>query len=112
MAVIMRATTGIPRPITPGPRALPSRKEITNWPSARLVELAEIRAAAAERLFLAKALPRRGTPADAPRRAYRLRQHPDRFADPERKAWAKQILTEAEEVFRQILDHGGGHGGP
>jgi DnaJ-class molecular chaperone len=48
----------------------------------------------------------------ATRRAYRLRYHPDRFAHPELKARAEQTFKEAEKVFRQILDHGGGHGGP
>jgi len=78
---------------------------------------AESRAAAAERALATEALPSRGgtllrrvhlaetAPAwmvDAARRAFRLRFHPDRFADPELKARAEETFKEAEEVFRQI----------
>lgn len=83
---------------------------------------AEHRAAAAERALATEALPARGTsllrrvhlaetaPAwlvDAARRAFRLRFHPDRFADPAMKARAEETFKEAEEVFRQITS---GHG--
>jgi hypothetical protein len=83
---------------------------------------AEQRAAAAERALATEALPPRGggllrrvhlaetAPAwlvDAARRAFRLRFHPDRFADPAMKARAEETFKEAEEVFRQITS---GHG--
>jgi hypothetical protein len=83
---------------------------------------AEHRAAAAERALATEALPARGqalmrrvhlaetAPAwlvDAARRAFRLRFHPDRFADPAMKARAEETFKEAEEVFRQITT---GHG--
>lgn len=185
----------------PGMQALPNRKVMTNWPSARLVELAEShaadlellefirnelgrrdaevaqeasrrvnellrrhrdganadgsssaeeaqkasaarlaalearvmqaeqrareaeqRAAAAERILAAEPLPARGMPllrrvhlaetapawlVDHVRRGFRLRYHPDRFADPELKARAEETFKEAEEVFRQITSNSG-----
>ena len=45
---------------------------------------------------------------DAVRRAFRLRFHPDRFADPDMKARAEETFKEAEEVFRQIAASQGG----
>lgn len=78
---------------------------------------AEIRANAAERALALESLPTRGQPLmrrvhltdtapawliDAARRAFRLRFHPDRFADPVMKARAEETFKEAEEVFRQI----------
>ena len=86
---------------------------------------AELRAAAAERALATEALPARSTglmrrvhlaetaPAwlvDAARRAFRLRFHPDRFADPEMKARAEETFKEAEEVFRQITASHNGRG--
>jgi hypothetical protein len=83
---------------------------------------AESRASAAERALATEALPARGgallrrvhlaetAPAwlvEAARRAFRLRFHPDRFADPAMKARAEETFKEAEEVFRQITS---GHG--
>ncbi len=81
------------------------------------VREAEMRANSAERSLASEALPARGgallrrvhladtAPAwliDAARRAFRLRFHPDRFADPVMKARAEETFKEAEEVFRQI----------
>ena len=78
---------------------------------------AEMRASAAERSLALEALPGRGhgllrrvhladtAPAwlvEAARRAFRLRFHPDRFADPAMKARAEETFKDAEEVFRQI----------
>lgn len=89
---------------------------------ARLRE-AEQRASAAERALATEALPARSNAllrrvhlsetaptwlVDAARRAFRLRFHPDRFADPAMKARAEETFKEAEEVFRQITTaHGG-----
>lgn len=84
---------------------------------------AESRAAAAERALATEALPARTggllrrvhlaetAPAwlvDAARRAFRLRFHPDRFADPAMKSRAEETFKEAEEVFRQIMSSHGG----
>jgi hypothetical protein len=92
---------------------LAARLEATE---ARLRE-AELRAAAAERALATEALPARGNGllrrvhlaetapvwlVEAARRAFRLRFHPDRFADPAMKARAEETFKEAEEVFRQI----------
>lgn len=81
------------------------------------VRESEMRATAAERSLSMEALPARGSgllrrvhladtaPAwliDAARRAFRLRFHPDRFADPLMKSRAEETFKEAEEVFRQI----------
>lgn len=89
---------------------------------ARLRE-AEQRASAAERALATETLPARGNavlrrvhlsetaPAwmvEAARRAFRLRFHPDRFADPAMKARAEETFKEAEEVFRQITTNHGG----
>lgn len=77
----------------------------------------EMRANSAERALASETLPPRGhgllrrvhladtAPSwliDAARRAFRLRFHPDRFADPLMKARAEETFKEAEEVFRQI----------
>lgn len=83
---------------------------------------AEARATAAERLLASEALPPRAqgllrrvhlaetAPSwlvEAARRAFRLRYHPDRYADPEMKARAEETFKEAEETFRQITSaHG------
>lgn len=95
--------------------------------SARLEETeqrlrqAEMRAATAERMLASESLPARGNgllrrvhladtaPAwlvEAVRRAFRLRFHPDRFADPVMKERAEETFKEAEEVFRHILGNG------
>jgi hypothetical protein len=81
------------------------------------VRESEMRANAAERALSMEALPARGggllrrvhladtAPAwliDAARRAFRLRFHPDRFADPLMKSRAEETFKEAEEIFRQI----------
>lgn len=81
------------------------------------VREADIRASAAERALAAEALPARGVGLlrrvhladtapiwliEAARRAFRLRFHPDRFADPVMKARAEETFKDAEEVFRQI----------
>ncbi|NKE17432.1 hypothetical protein [Neoroseomonas oryzicola] len=81
------------------------------------VRESEMRATAAERALSMESLPARGggllrrvhladtAPAwliDAARRAFRLRFHPDRFADPLMKSRAEETFKEAEEVFRQI----------
>jgi hypothetical protein len=86
---------------------------------------AELRASAAERALATEALPARGNGllrrvhlsetaptwlVDAARRAFRLRFHPDRFADPAMKARAEETFKEAEEVFRQITANHGSHG--
>ena len=83
----------------------------------RRVREAEARASAAERALATEALPARGNSllrrvhltdtapswlVEAVRRAFRLRFHPDRFADPDMKARAEETFKEAEEVFRQI----------
>jgi hypothetical protein len=83
----------------------------------RRIREAEARASAAERALATEGLPSRGSgllrrvhlsetaPAwlvDAARRAFRLRFHPDRFADPEMKARAEETFKEAEDIFRQI----------
>ena len=98
--------------------------------TARLEEMeqrlrqAEIRASTAERMLANEALPGRNygqgllrrvhltdtAPAwlvEAVRRAFRLRFHPDRFADPAMKERAEETFKEAEEVFRHILGQGG-----
>jgi hypothetical protein len=82
---------------------------------------AEMRAATAERMLASEGLPARGNsllrrvhladtaPAwlvEAVRRAFRLRFHPDRFADPVMKERAEETFKEAEEVFRHILGNG------
>lgn len=84
----------------------------------RRVREAEARASAAERVLATEALPSRGNGLlrrvhlaetapvwliDAARRAFRLRFHPDRFADPAMKSRAEETFKEAEEVFRQIV---------
>jgi hypothetical protein len=86
---------------------------------------AESRASAAERALATEALPARANGllrrvhladtapvwlVDAARRAFRLRFHPDRFADPAMKARAEETFKEAEEVFRQIMAGQSGHG--
>lgn len=83
----------------------------------RRLREAEARASTAERALATEALPSRGggllrrvhlaetAPTwlvDAARRAFRLRFHPDRFADPVMKARAEETFKEAEEIFRQI----------
>ena len=83
----------------------------------RRLREAEARASTAERALATEALPSRGggllrrvhlaetAPTwlvDAARRAFRLRFHPDRFADPVMKARAEDTFKEAEEIFRQI----------
>ncbi len=83
----------------------------------RRLREAEARAATAERALATEPLPARGgtllrrvhlaetAPAwlvDAARRAFRLRFHPDRFADPVMKARAEETFKDAEEVFCQI----------
>lgn len=83
----------------------------------RRIREAEARASTAERALATEALPSRGggllrrvhladtAPAwlvDAARRAFRLRFHPDRFADPVMKSRAEETFKEAEEIFRQI----------
>lgn len=83
----------------------------------RRLREAEGRASTAERALATEALPSRGggllrrvhlaetAPTwlvDAARRAFRLRFHPDRFADPVMKARAEETFKEAEEIFRQI----------
>lgn len=85
--------------------------------SERRVREAESRASAAERALALESLPARGhgllrrvhlaetAPTwlvDAARRAFRLRFHPDRFADPAMRVRAEETYKEAEEVFRQI----------
>ncbi|GGJ24570.1 hypothetical protein [Neoroseomonas lacus] len=87
----------------------------------RRIREAEARAATAERALATEALPSRGggllrrvhlaetAPTwlvDAARRAFRLRFHPDRFADPVMKARAEETFKEAEEIFRQIVPNG------
>lgn len=87
----------------------------------RRLREAEARASTAERALATEALPSRGgillrrvhlaetAPAwlvDAARRAFRLRFHPDRFADPVMKARAEETFKEAEETFRQIAAGG------
>lgn len=87
----------------------------------RRIREAEARAANAERALATEALPSRGggllrrvhlaetAPTwlvDAARRAFRLRFHPDRFADPVMKARAEETFKEAEETFRQIASNG------
>lgn len=87
----------------------------------RRIREAEARAATAERALATEALPSRGggllrrvhlaetAPTwlvDAARRAFRLRFHPDRFADPVMKARAEETFKEAEETFRQIAANG------
>jgi hypothetical protein len=122
--LLNRAETGIAQdPLAAAERdtrieQLRARLEATEQ---RLRE-AEHRAATAERALATEALPPRGqallrrvhlaetAPAwlvDAARRAFRLRFHPDRFADPAMKARAEETFKEAEEVFRQITS---GHG--
>jgi hypothetical protein len=86
---------------------------------------AELRASAAERALATEALPARSNGllrrvhlsetaptwlVEAARRAFRLRFHPDRFADPAMKVRAEDTFKEAEEVFRQITAHHNGHG--
>lgn len=93
--------------------ALQSRLEAME----RRVREAEARASAAERALATEALPSRGNGllrrvhlaetapvwlVDAARRAFRLRFHPDRFADPVMKTRAEETFKEAEDVFRQI----------
>ena len=83
----------------------------------RRIREAEGRASTAERALATEALPSRcggllrrvhlaeTAPAwlvDAARRAFRLRFHPDRFADPVMKARAEETFKEAEELFGQI----------
>lgn len=83
----------------------------------RRVREAEARASAAERALATEALPSRGNGllrrvhlaetapvwlVEAARRAFRLRFHPDRFADPVMKSRAEETFKEAEDVFRQI----------
>lgn len=83
---------------------------------------AEARASAAERALACETLPTRGggllrrvhladtAPVwlvEAARRAFRLRYHPDRFADPAMKSRAEETFKEAEEIFRQITTQGG-----
>ncbi|WP_198377938.1 hypothetical protein [Neoroseomonas rubea] len=83
---------------------------------------AEARATAAERALASETLPPRGqgllrrvhlaetAPAwlvEATQRAFRLRFHPDRFADPVMKARAEETFKEAEEIFRQISSTSG-----
>lgn len=90
----------------------------------RRVREAEARASAAERALATEALPSRGNGllrrvhlaetapvwlVEAARRAFRLRFHPDRFADPVMKARAEETFKEAEEVFRQIATAQGSH---
>jgi hypothetical protein len=97
--------------------ALKSRLE----QAERRVREADSRAATAERALATEALPSRGggllrrvhlaetAPTwlvDAARRAFRLRFHPDRFADPQMKARAEETFKEAEEIFRQIALNG------
>ena len=87
----------------------------------RRIREAETRASAAERALATEALPSRGggllrrvhlaetAPTwlvDAARRAFRLRFHPDRFADPAMKSRAEETFKEAEEIFRQIAANG------
>ena len=87
----------------------------------RRIREAEARASTAERALATEALPSRAggllrrvhlaetAPAwlvDAARRAFRLRFHPDRFADPLMKARAEETFKEAEETFRQIAVNG------
>ncbi|MEO3474201.1 hypothetical protein AAFN86_20195 [Roseomonas sp. CAU 1739] len=87
----------------------------------RRIREAETRASAAERALATEALPSRGggllrrvhlaetAPTwlvDAARRAFRLRFHPDRFADPVMKMRAEETFKEAEEIFRQIATSG------
>lgn len=87
----------------------------------RRIREAEARASAAERALATEALPSRGggllrrvhlsetAPTwlvDAARRAFRLRFHPDRFAEPEMKARAEETFKEAEDIFRQIATNG------
>ncbi|MBR0651464.1 hypothetical protein GXW78_17470 [Roseomonas terrae] len=87
----------------------------------RRMREAEARASAAERALATEALPSRGGTllrrvhlsetaptwlVDAAQRAFRLRFHPDRFADPEMKARAEETFKEAEDVFRQIAVNG------
>ncbi len=87
----------------------------------RRIREAEARASTAERALATEALPSRGggllrrvhladtAPiwlVDAARRAFRLRFHPDRFADPVMKARAEETFKEAEELFRQITANG------
>lgn len=89
------------------------------------VREAEIRASAAERALATEALPARSNSllrrvhlsetapvwlVEAAQRAFRLRFHPDRFADPAMKARAEETFKEAEEVFRQITTNHGSHG--
>jgi len=81
------------------------------------VREAEMRANAAERALATESLPARGVGLlrrvhladtapiwliEAARRAFRLRFHPDRFADPVMKVRAEETFKDAEEVFRQI----------
>ncbi|MBP0463221.1 hypothetical protein J5Y09_04805 [Roseomonas sp. PWR1] len=83
---------------------------------------AEARATAAERALSSETLPPRGqgllrrvhlaetAPAwlvEAAHRAFRLRFHPDRFADPVMKARAEETFKDAEEIFRQITSSAG-----
>jgi hypothetical protein len=87
----------------------------------RRIREAEARASTAERALATEALPSRGggllrrvhlaetAPTwlvDAARRAFRLRFHPDRFADPVMTARAEETFKEAEEAFRQIAVNG------
>lgn len=89
----------------------------------RRMREAEARASAAERALASEALPPRGggllrrvhladtAPiwlVDAARRAFRLRFHPDRFADPVMKSRAEETFKEAEDIFRQIAAAQGG----
>lgn len=41
---------------------------------------------------------------EAAQRAFRLRFHPDRYADPERKSKAEEVFKEAEQVFARLRD--------
>ncbi len=84
----------------------------------RRIREAEARASTAERALATEALPSRAhgllrrvhladtAPAwlvDAARRAFRLRFHPDRFADPVMKERAEETFKDAEDTFRQIV---------
>ena len=43
---------------------------------------------------------------EAAQRAFRLRFHPDRFADPDKKSKAEAVFKEAEQVFARLRSAG------
>lgn len=115
------AASGDAEALSDGARAQVAALKARLDQAERRIREAESRASTAERALATEALPSRGggllrrvhladtAPAwlvDAARRAFRLRFHPDRFADPLMKARAEETFKEAEEAFRQIAVNG------